>query len=75
VNATGRTGFLRPTLIGALLGVAAAAGFYFAQRLGMFRFVGVIITRLVKAPEWQSLVQGGEALDQTVREIYARRRA
>jgi len=75
VNATGRTGFLRPTLIGALLGVAAAVGFYFAQRLGMFRFVGVIITRLVKAPEWQSLVQGGEALDQTVREIYARRRA
>lgn len=73
VNATGHKGFLRPTLIGALLGVGAALGFYFAQRLGMFRFVGVIVTRLVKAPEWQSLVAGGEALDQKVRTLYGRR--
>jgi uncharacterized membrane protein YbhN (UPF0104 family) len=44
------------------------------QKLGMFRFVSVIITRLVKSPEWSSLVQSGETLDQTVREFYARRR-
>src|SRR5438105_3331636 len=73
VSATGHTSFLGPTLIGALLGVAAAVGFYFAQRLGMFRFVGLIVTRLVKSPEWQSLVQGGEALDRSVRTLYARR--
>src|SRR5947207_12123018 len=69
VSVTGHTSFLGPTLIGALLGVAAALGFYFAQRLGMFRFVGLIVTRLVKSPEWQSLVQGGEALDQSVRTL------
>jgi uncharacterized protein (TIRG00374 family) len=40
----------------------------------MFRFVSVIITRLVKSKEWSSLVQSGETLDQTVREFYARRR-
>src|SRR5205814_6005507 len=34
----------------------------------------VIISRLVNAPEWLSLVQGGEILDQQVRALYARRR-
>src|SRR5436190_5791297 len=63
VDATGRTGFVGPTLIGALLGIGAAVGFYFAQRLGIFRFIVVIVTRLIKSPEWQSLVQHGETLD------------
>src|SRR5204862_3745525 len=74
VHATGRNGLIGPTLIGAVLGILAIAGFYVAQRLGMFRFVSVIITRLVKSPEWSSLVQSGETLDQTVRDFYARRR-
>ena len=74
VAATGRTNLVGPTLIGAVLGIVAIAGFYIAQRLGMFRFVSVIITRLVKSPEWNSLVQSGEGLDQTVREFYGRRR-
>src|SRR5438067_7830877 len=74
VEATGRTSLVGPTLIGALLGIAAIAGFYVAQRLVMFRFVSVIITRLVKSPEWSSLVQRGETLDHTVREFYGRRR-
>src|SRR5947199_552496 len=74
VGATGRTSLIGPTLVGAVLGILAVAGFYVAQRLGMFRFVGVIVTRLVKSPEWSSLVQSGETLDQTVRDFYARRR-
>jgi putative membrane protein len=73
VHATGGTDLVRPTLIGTLLGVAAILGFFVAQRLGMFRFLSVIITRLVKSPEWSSLVESGEALDQTVRALYARR--
>lgn len=73
VDATGRTGLVGPTLIGAIIGIFAIAGFYIAQRLGMFRFVSVIITRLVKSKEWSSLVQSGEMLDQTVREFYGRR--
>src|SRR5207244_1282322 len=60
--------------VAALIAIVAIAGFYIAQRLGMFRFVSVIITRLVKSPEWSSLVQSGETLDQTVRDFYARRR-
>jgi putative membrane protein len=74
VYATGRTNLVGPTLVGAVLGIAAIAGFYIAQRLGMFRFVSVIITRLVKSKEWSALVQSGEALDQTVGEFYGRRR-
>ena len=74
VRATGRTSFVGPTLVGALIGILALAGFYFAQRLGMFRFVGVVLSRLVDSKEWHSLVQSGETLDQTVRALYARRR-
>src|SRR2546422_3058634 len=74
VEATGRTSLVGPTLIGAILAIVAIAGFYIAQRLGMFRFVSIIITRLVKSAEWSSLVQSGETLDQTVRDYYARRR-
>jgi putative membrane protein len=75
VEATGRTSLVGPTLVGAILAIVAIAGFYIAQRLGMFRFVSVIITRLVKSPEWSSLVQSGETLDQTVRDFYRRRRS
>ena len=74
VSVTGHEGFVRPTLIGALLGIIAIVGFYIVQRLGMFRFLAKIIARLANSPEWQSLVQGGETLDQAVRTLYARRR-
>jgi len=75
VQVTGQKSFIRPTLIGTLIGVVGVAGFYFVQRLGMFRFLAKIIVRLANSPEWQSLVQGGETLDQTVRALYARRKA
>lgn len=73
VRATGRSSLVGPTVIGAIVGIVAIAGFYIAQRLGMFRFVSVIITRLLKSKEWSSLVQSGETLDQTVRQFYSRR--
>src|SRR5215475_10312937 len=38
VHATGERSFVGPTVIGTLIGVAAVCGFYFVQRLGMFRF-------------------------------------
>jgi putative membrane protein len=75
VDATGQQSFVRPTLLGTLLGILAVAGFYFVQRLGMFRFLGLIVARLANSPEWQSLVQSGETLDRAIRGLYARRRA
>jgi putative membrane protein len=74
VEVTGQKGFVRPTLVGTLLGILAVAGFYFAQRLGMFRFLGLIVARLANSAEWQSLVQSGETLDRAICALYARRR-
>jgi putative membrane protein len=75
VEVTGQRNFVRPTLVGMLIGVLGVAGFYFVQRLGMFRFLALIVARLVNSPEWQSLVHSGETLDRTVRTLYARRHA
>src|ERR1043166_4225395 len=75
VGVTGQKNFVRPTLIGTLIGVVGVAGFYIVQRLGMFGFLAKIIARLANSPEWHSLVQGGETLDQTVPPLSARRKA
>jgi putative membrane protein len=74
VDATGKNRFVGPTLVGTLVALLAFAGFYFAQQLGIFRFLGRIISRLAGSSDWQSLVQGGDALDRTIRSLYARRR-
>src|SRR5207247_5088329 len=58
VDQTGKTTFVRPTLIGILIAFFAFAGFYFVQRMGMFRFLGRIVSRLAGSSDWQSLVQG-----------------
>src|SRR5438874_8078440 len=75
VGATGQKNFVRPTLVGTFIGVLGVLSFYFVQRLGMFRFLALIVARLANSPEWQSLVHGGETLDQTIRALYARRKA
>jgi putative membrane protein len=75
VGATGQKNFIRPTLIGTLIGVIGVAGFYVVQRMGMFRFLASIVARLANSPEWQSLVESGDTLDRTVRALYARRKA
>jgi len=73
VAATGKNSFVGPTLIGIVIALFAFAGFYFVQRLGVFRFLASIISRLAGSSDWQSLVQGGDTLDRTVRSLYARR--
>jgi putative membrane protein len=74
VGVTGHQGFVRPTLIGALIGILAIIGFYVVQRLGMFRFIGVVISRMANSSDWHSLVHGGQTLDDAIRTLYARRR-
>ena len=73
VDVTGQRNFVGPTLLGTLIGILAVAGFYFVQRLGMFRFLARIIARLANSPEWQSLVQSGAALDESVHALFARK--
>src|SRR6266576_4947457 len=74
VTATGHESFVRPTLMGAVIGVLAIIGFYVVQRLGMFRFIGKIISRLANSEDWHSLVHSGHTLDEAIRRQYARRR-
>jgi len=74
VDRTGKTSFVGPTLIGVIVALFAFVGFYFVQRLGIFRFLARIISRLAGSSDWQSLVQSGDTLDRTVRSLYARRR-
>jgi putative membrane protein len=74
-SVTGERNFVRPTLVGTLIGIVGIAGFYFVQRRGMFRFLARVVARLANSPEWQSLVHGGEKLDRAIRTLYARRRA
>jgi putative membrane protein len=73
VTSTGHQSFVRPTLIGAVIGVLAIIGFYVVQRLGMFRFIGKMISRLANAEDWHSLVHSGHTLDEAIRKQYARR--
>lgn len=73
VTATGHQSFVRPTLIGAVIGVLAIVGFYVVQRLGMFRFIGKMISRMANADDWHSLVHSGHTLDEAIRKQYARR--
>ena len=72
VSATGRTDLVRPVLVAVLAGVLAVSGFYAVQRAGIFRWSTMLASRLAKSPQWDSLVQGGEALDRTIRTLYAR---
>src|SRR4030095_15741291 len=75
VNASGHQEVARPVVIGTIIGVVAVCGFYFVQRLGMFRFLARMIAKIANSPEWQSLLASGETLDATVRALYARRSA
>jgi putative membrane protein len=73
VTVTGRSDLARPTVAAAITGTLAAAGFYAVQRLGIFRWITTLASHVVRSPDRNSLVQTGEALDQTIGFIYARR--
>lgn len=72
---TGRADLARPTLVTLIIGTLAAAGFYMVQRLGVFRWMAMLASRLAKSPGLDSFVQSAEALDQTIALVYAGRRS
>ena len=75
VGTTGRTDLVRPSLVAVAAGALAVTGFYAVQRAGIFKWGAMLASRLAKSPAWDSLVQGGESLDQAIRLVYARRYA
>jgi putative membrane protein len=70
---TGRTNLVVPALAGAPLAIAAVAGFYVVQRLGLFHLFTTIVSRCASDPQWRSLAGKGGEVDQVLRDIYARR--
>jgi putative membrane protein len=73
VLATGRTSLTGPALVGAPLAIAAVAGFYTVQRLGLFRLFTTIASRCANNPQWRSLAGKGGEVDEVLHEIYAKR--
>jgi len=73
VAATGRSNLWGPAIAGAPVAIAAVAGFYTFQRLGMFRLFGSIISRCSKDPKWTAMLGKGGDIDQTVRRVYSDR--
>jgi putative membrane protein len=73
IAATGRTDLARPVLVAVVTGTLAVAGFYAVQRAGIFKWGARLASRLAKSAAWDSLVHGGEAVDHTIRRLYARR--
>jgi len=69
---TGRTSLLGPTLMGAPFAILAVAGFYFVQRMGMFRIFGAILSRCATDERWRHLAGKSGELDKTLRQIYSR---
>lgn len=75
IPATGQTNLMAPALAGAPLAIAAVAGFYIIQRLGLFRLFTAIVSRCANNPQWRSLPGKGGEVDEILREIYAKRHA
>jgi putative membrane protein len=73
IAATGRSNLWGPAIAGAPIAIAAVAGFYTFQRLGMFRLFGSIISRCSKDPKWKAMLGKGGDIDQTVRRVYSDR--
>jgi putative membrane protein len=73
ILATGQTNLVGPALASAPLAIAAVAGFYVVQRLGLFRLFTTIASRWAKSPQWRSLAGKGGEVDEVLRRIYTRR--
>lgn len=74
VVVSGGTNLARPVLGGVVIAALCIFGFYLVQRIGLFRLLGLLVTRLIDSPSFHALVQNGHALDEAVQQVYQRRR-
>jgi putative membrane protein len=72
ILATGQKNLIGPALAGAPLAIAAVAGFYIVQRLGLFRLFTTIVSRCAKDPQWRSLAGRGGEMDEALHRIYSK---
>ncbi|MSO70560.1 MAG: flippase-like domain-containing protein [Alphaproteobacteria bacterium] len=77
LGSTGKQGAM--TALGVVFGMTALggllAGFYLAQRRGLFLKLAQMVKRIAGGREWLALAGGGAALDSAVNALYRRPRA
>ena len=71
----GGTSLTGPILLVVLIGLISLGGFYSVQRIGIFRILRVIVSRLSQGTKWQSFIVNGAIFDREVHATYGRRRA
>lgn len=74
VYVTGRADIAGPAAAGAGLAALALLGFYAVQRYGVVRIIQGLSRRLARSTAWTALLERGAALDEALRDIYARPR-
>jgi putative membrane protein len=62
-------------LVGAAILAILLAGFYAAQRRGLFGFVARLSRRILGASEWTSVSSGASTIDAEILQLYSKRRA
>ena len=62
-------------LVGATILAILLAGFYVAQRRGLFSFVARLSRRILGASEWTSISHRASTIDAEILQLYRRRRA
>lgn len=60
----------RAVIAGAAVALLAVSAFYFIQRLGPFRLIGLLASKLGGSDEWRALLHNGESLDRDVQSLY-----
>ena len=62
-----------PISVAGVTALLAVLAFYFIQRLGFFRLITVLLSRVKSFAKLNSLISGGANFDQTLRSLYSRR--
>jgi putative membrane protein len=62
-------------VVGFVLSALGAAGFYFAQRRGLFGALAAILRRVFRSADGSALLEGADAIDAWIGRLYGFRRA
>jgi putative membrane protein len=73
VAVTGHSRLLGPFAAASVVAALLVAVFYAIQRIGIFRILDFIVSRMVDSERWQALARGGESIDRMIHTLYGRR--
>ncbi|MDA1277685.1 MAG: flippase-like domain-containing protein [Verrucomicrobia bacterium] len=62
-----------PIIGSVLTATVLFIGFYLVQRIGMFKLLGKLASRLLQSDQWKGMIENGNSFDAAVRETYGRK--